>query len=77
MNRVAGLTEIPVCPATVAAFYDRYRGRIAGAAAERLPGILGDMQEDFERAVRQNPQIRDELAAVYEVLKIKCREVHG
>ena len=77
MNRALDLAETPVCPAGVAGFYDRYRERIAGATAERLPGILGDMQKDFEREVRKNPQARNQLSEVYQYLKTRCRAAAG
>ena len=56
-------------------FYDRFRERIAGIkTVEERNGILSDMQEDFTRQVRNEPDNRDRLSEVYQLLKQKCWE---
>lgn len=75
-NRVISLTDVPECPAAVTAFYDQYMERIAGIkSVEQRNNILSDIQQYFEREVRQEPQVRDELSEVYQLLKRKCWEV--
>lgn len=74
-DRIASLAEFPACPATVA-FYDRYHGRIATVKdIEQRNSILADMQQDFETKVRQDPQNRNALSGIYQLLKQKCMEV--
>lgn len=56
-------------------FYDRFRERIAGIkTVEERNSILSDMQEDFTRQVRNEPDNRDKLSEVYQLLKQKCWE---
>lgn len=75
-NKVISSTDAPGWPATVTAFYDRYRERITGIkTVEQRNNILSDMQQDFETEVRQEPQNRDKLSEVYQLLKRKCWEV--
>ena len=75
-NKVISLADAPECPAAVTAFYDRYRERIIGIeTVEQRNDILSDMQQDFETEVRQEPQNRDKLSEVYQLLKRKCWEV--
>ncbi len=75
-NKTISLADVPECPAAVTAFYDRYRERITGIKTEQeRSGILSDMQRDFETEVRQEPQNRDKLSEVYQLLKWKCCEV--
>lgn len=51
-------------------FYDRFWERIAGIkTVEARNSILSDMQEDFTRQVRHEPDNRDKLS------KMKCWEV--
>lgn len=70
------LADVPECPAAVTAFYDRFRERITVIKTiEQRNDILSDMQQDFEREVRQEPQNRDKLSEVYQLLKRKCWEV--
>ena len=78
MNRdkAISLADAPGLPAAVTAFYDRYRERITGIkTVEQRNNILSEMQQDFEREVRQEPQNRDKLSEVYQLLKRKCWEV--
>ena len=78
MNRdkAIGLADAPGLPAASMAFYDRYRERITGIkTVEQRNNILSEMQQDFEREVRQEPQNRDKLSEVYQLLKRKCWEV--
>ncbi len=78
MNRdkAISLADAPGLPAASMAFYDRYRERITGIeSVEQRNNILSEMQQDFEREVRQEPQNRDKLSEVYQLLKRKCWEV--
>ncbi len=73
---VIQLADVPDCPVVVTAFYDRYRKEIADiGTVEQRNNILSDMQQYFEREVRQEPQNRDKLSEVYQLLKRKCWEV--
>ena len=75
-NKIISLADAPGLPAAVTAFYDRYRERITGIKmVEQRNNILSEMQQDFEREVRQEPQNRDKLSEVYQLLKRKCWEV--
>ncbi len=75
-NKVISLADAPGLPAASMAFYDRYRERITGIkTVEQRNNILSEMQQDFEREVRQEPQNRDKLSEVYQLLKQKCWEV--
>lgn len=57
-------------------FYDRFRERIAGIkTVEERNSVLSDMQEDFARRVRNEPDNRNKLSRVYQLLKMKCWEV--
>ncbi|MFG6366863.1 MAG: hypothetical protein K1W16_00280 [Lachnospiraceae bacterium] len=70
------LSDVLNCSAAISAFYDRFRGKIADIEiVEQRNNILSEMQQDFEREVRQEPQNRDKLSEVYELLKRKCWEV--
>lgn len=76
MKGIISLADAPGCPAAVTAFYDRYRERITGIkTVQERNSILSDMQQDFEAEVRQEPQNRDKLSEVYQLLKRKCWEV--
>lgn len=78
MNRdkAIRLADAPGLPAASVAFYDRYRERITVIkTVEQRNNILSEMQQDFEREVRQEPQNRDKLSEVYQLLKRKCWEV--
>ena len=78
MNRdkALSLADAPGLPAASMAFYDRYRERITGIkTVEQRNNILSEMQQDFETEVRQEPQNRDKLSEVYQLLKRKCWEV--
>lgn len=78
MNRdkAIRLADVPGLPAASMAFYDRYRERITGIkTVEQRNNILSEMQQDFETEVRQEPQNRDKLSEVYQLLKRKCWEV--
>lgn len=75
-NKIISLADAPGLPAAVTAFYDRYRERITGIkTVEQRNNILSEMQQDFETEVRQEPQNRDKLSEVYQLLKRKCWEV--
>ena len=75
-NKIISLADAPGLPAAVTAFYDRYRERITGIkTVGQRNNILSEMQQDFERKVRQEPQDRDKLSEVYQLLKRKCWEV--
>lgn len=75
-NKIISLADVPECPTAVTAFYDRYRERITGIkTVEQRNNILSEMQQYFETEVRQEPQNRDKLSEVYQLLKRKCWEV--
>lgn len=75
-NKAMQLSDVPPCPAAVTAFYGRYWARITGIeTVGQRNNILSDMQQDFEREIRQEPQNRDKLSEVYQLLKRKCWEV--
>lgn len=75
-NRVIGLEDVPECSAAGVAFYNRFRERITGIkTVQERSGILSDMQRDFEIGARREPQNRDILSEVYQLLKRKCWEV--
>lgn len=76
MRGIIDLADVQESPAAVTAFYDRYRGKIAEVeSVEQRNNILSEMQQDFETEVRQEPQNRDKLSEVYQLLKRKCWEV--
>lgn len=78
MNRdkAIRLADAPGLPAASMAFYDRYRERITVIeTVGQRNNILSEMQQDFETEVRQEPQNRDKLSEVYQLLKRKCWEV--
>lgn len=76
MKGIISLADAPGCPAASVAFYDRYWERITGIkTVEQRNNILSEMQQDFETEVRQEPQNRDKLSEVYQLLKWKCWEV--
>lgn len=57
-------------------FYDRFRERIASIrTVEERNSILADIQEDFARRVRNEPDNRNKLSKAYQLLKMKCWEV--
>lgn len=75
-NRVISLADVPDCSAAITAFYDQYRVRIANIeTVEQRNGILAEMQENFQKRVKQEPQSRNKLSEVYQLLKRKCWEV--
>lgn len=75
-NKVISLADAPGCPVAATAFYDRYRERITGIkTVQERNSILSDIQQDFEKGVRRDPQSRDKLSEVYQLLKRKCWEV--
>lgn len=74
-NKVISLADAPGCPVAVIAFYDKFQERITDIKTmEQRNNILSDMQQDFERGVRQEPQNRDKLSEIYQLLKRKCWE---
>ena len=75
MKGIIDLADVQESPAAVT-FYDRFRGKIAAieTVAQRN-NVLSDMQQYFEREVRQEPQNRDKLSEIYQLLKRKCWEV--
>ena len=75
-NRIISLADAPLCPVAVTEFYDRYREKITSIeTVEQRNDILSDMQQYFEREVRQEPQNRDKLSEAYQMLKRECWEV--
>ena len=62
-------SELAIC------FYNRFSydiGQIKTVAQKN--NVLSEMQETFQEAVRNNPSCRDELAGVYQELKIQCEK---
>ena len=52
-----------------------FRSQIADVrTVQERNGILSDMSELFERVVRDEPDCRDQLSEVYQLLKRKCWE---
>lgn len=75
-NKIISLVDAPACPAAAIAFYDWYRGKITLIETiEQRNNILADMQEDFEKMVRQEQQNRNKLSEAYQLLKQKCQEI--
>ena len=75
-NKIISPVDVPACPAAAIAFYDRYRVKIAMVETiGQRNNILADMQEDFEKMVRQEPQNRDKLSEAYQMLKQKYQEI--
>lgn len=76
MKGIIDLADVQESPTSVTAFYGRFRGKIADiVTVEQRNNILSEMQQDFETEVRQEPQNRDKLSEVYQLLKRKCWEV--
>ena len=76
MNGIIDLANVPDCPDSVVTFYDKYRSRIADIETTvQRNDILSDMEECFREYVRMEPQIRDKLSEIYQLLKKKCWEV--
>lgn len=74
-NKVISLADALEYPAAVTAFYDRFQEQIIGIkTVEQRNNILSDMQQDFEREVREWPRDRDELSEIYQLLKRECWE---
>lgn len=76
MKGIIDLADTPDCPATITAFYDRFWKKISDVeTVEQRNNILSDMQQHFEKEVRREPQNRDKLSEIYQLLKRKCWEV--
>lgn len=74
--RVKALSEVKHCSHTIMWFYDKFKPQIADVrTVQERNGILSDMSELFERVVRDEPNCRDQLSEVYQLLKMKCWEV--
>ena len=75
MSYVIELSDVERCPASVIWLYDKYRSRIATISGngERAE-ILEQMKSDYERYVGHEPENKDKLSQVYELLKRKCWE---
>ena len=75
-NETIQLSDAASCSAAVTAFYDLYRVKIADIkTVEQRNDILSDIQQYFEREVRRDPQNRNKLSEIYQLLKRKCWEV--
>ena len=76
MKGIIDLVDVHESSASVTAFCDRFWGKIADIkTVDQRNNILSDMQQYFEREVRQEPQNRDMLSEIYQLLKRKCWEV--
>ena len=75
-SRVISLEDVPGCPASVTALYDKYRERITGIkTVQERSDILSDMQRDYKARARLEPQNMAKLTEVCQLLKQKCWEV--
>ena len=73
--KIKAVSEIKHWSPTIMWFYDKFRPRIAEVrTVQERNGILSDMSELFERVVRDEPDCRDQLSEVYQLLKRKCWE---
>lgn len=73
--KIKALSEVKYCSPTIMWFYDKFRPQIADVrTVQERNGILSDMSELFERVVRDEPDCRDQLSEVYQLLKRKCWE---
>lgn len=60
----------------IVCFYSRFSRCIEQVkTVEQKIDVLDRMQEAFQAAVRDNPQIRNQLSLAYEELKIRCERV--
>ena len=76
MKGIIDLEDTPDYPLAVTAFYDQFWKKISDVeTVEQRNNILSDMQQYFEREVRREPQNRDKLSEIYQLLKRKCWEV--
>ncbi|MEY8519297.1 hypothetical protein AALC25_20885 [Lachnospiraceae bacterium 29-84] len=74
--RVKALSEVKHCSPTIIWFYDKFRPQIAKIqTVGRRNAILSDMEEQFRKRVLHEPNCRDDLSEVYQLLKQKCWEV--
>lgn len=56
-------------------FYNRFSHDIGQIkTVEQKNNVLSEMQEVFQEAVRNMPSCRDELAGIYQELKIQCEK---
>lgn len=59
-----------------AVFCNKFRGQIAEIrTADQRNRVLSDMQEDFVRQVRHEPDNRNQLSEAYQLLKRECWEM--
>lgn len=73
--KIKALSEVKYCSPIIMWFYDKFRPQIADVrTVQERNGILSDMSELFERVVRDEPDCRDQLSEVYQLLKRKCWE---
>lgn len=73
--KIKALSEVKHCSPTIMWFYDKFKPQIADVrTVQERNGILSDMSELFERVVRDEPNCRDQLSEVYQLLKRKCWE---
>lgn len=60
-------SELAIC------FYNRFSYDIGQIkTVEQKNNVLSEMQEVFQEAVRNNPDIRNELSEAYQFLKVQC-----
>ena len=74
--KVKALSDVKRCLPTIMWFYDKFMPRIADIRTiQQRNGILSDMEEQFRMCVLHEPNCRDDLSKVYQLLKQKCWEV--
>lgn len=74
--RVKALSDVKRCSPTIMWFYDKFMPRIADIkTVQQRNSILSDMEEQFRKCVLHEPDSRDNLSRVYQLLKKKCWEV--
>lgn len=74
--KVIALSEVAKCPDVVMWFYDKFMPKIADIrTVQQRNGILSDMEEQFRKCILHEPDNRDMLSKVYQMLKRKCWEV--
>lgn len=73
--KVKELSDVKRCSPTIMWFYDKFMPRIADIRTiQQRNGILSDMEEQFRKCVLYEPDNRDDLSRVYQLLKMKCWE---
>lgn len=73
---VIDLADVEDCPHSVNVFYSVFSQKIACIRTVRNRNkVLEDMSRHLKMIVRDEPENRDELSQVYELLKNRCWEM--